>query len=222
LLKGNPPHASDAPFLERIERIGIVSGAAFRLEDYPAEIRKAIEEGVASAKRSIQENQDKGAAPINGWQINMDMGRYGTRYAYRAMTTFYAVGGNLAEDAIYPIALADGEGDRLNGANAYELRFPKGALPPAEAFWSLTLYDADSFLVPNPINRYSLGDRNDLKIAADGSLTIYIQSEATGQGKEPNWLPAPENQNFKIVMRLYSPGKDATAGTWKPPAIKRI
>jgi hypothetical protein len=222
LLKGNPPHAADAPFMERIERIGIIPGAAFGLGELPAEVRKAIDEGVASAKRSIQENKDKGDAPINGWQVNMDMGRYGTRYAYRAVTTFYAVGGNLAEDAIYPIAMVDGEGRTLNGANRYELRFPKGALPPAEAFWSLTLYDADSFLVPNPINRYSLGDRNDLKVEADGSLTIFIQSEAPGQGKEPNWLPAPENQDFKIAMRLYSPGKEATTGTWKPPAIKRI
>jgi hypothetical protein len=200
----------------------VAPGAVFRPEDFPAEIRKAIEEGVASAKRSILDNQDRGGTRINGWQINMDIGRYGTRYAYRAVTTFFGVGGNLAEDAIYPIALVDGEGRTLNGANRYELRFPKGSLPPAEAFWSLTLYDADSFLVPNPINRYSLGDRNDLTLAADGSLAIYIQSDAPGQGKEPNWLPSPENQNFKIVMRLYSPGKAATSGTWKPPAIKRI
>ncbi|WP_164177183.1 DUF1214 domain-containing protein, partial [Streptococcus pneumoniae] len=63
------------------------------------------------------------------------------------------LGANLPEDAIYPVAFVDQQGQPLNGANSYVLHFPKGKLPPADAFWSITMYDGDGFQVPNPINR---------------------------------------------------------------------
>ena len=120
---------------------------------------------------------------VNGWDIALDMGRYGTNYPYRASWTFYGVGGNLPEDAIYPFAAKDGDGNLLNGANKYVLHFTKAEIPPVNAFWSLTMYDAESYLVPNPINRYALGDRSGMKVGDDGSLTIYIQSESPGADK---------------------------------------
>ena len=90
------------------------------------------------------------------------------------------------------------------------------------AFWSLTMYDSDSYLVPNPINRYALGDRNNLKFDTDGSLTLYIQSDSPGKDKESNWLPAPKHADFKLSLRLYAPKKEVAAGTWAPPAVKRV
>ena len=111
------------------------------------------------------------------------MGRYGTNYPYRASWTFYGVGGNLAEDAVYPFAAKDGEGKTLDAASKYTLRFTKAEIPPVNAFWSLTMYDAESYLVPNSINRYALGDRSGMKFGDDGSLTIYIQNEDPGADK---------------------------------------
>ena len=148
---------------------------------------------------------------VNGWELARDLGRYGTRYAYRAAWTFTAVGGNLVEDALYPLARFDAEGAPLTGANKYELHFTKGQIPPVNAFWSLTAYDPDSYLVPNPLNRYSRGDRDKLKTGKDGSLTLYIQNKSPGEGKEDNWLPVPEG-GFSVALRLYWPKKEVLGG----------
>jgi hypothetical protein len=115
----------------------------------------------------------------------------------------------------------DADGKKFDGANKYVLRFTKDEIPPVEAFWSLTLYDKDSYLVDNPINRYALGDRSNCKVEADGSLTLYIQSESPGADKESNWLPAPKEGPFKLALRLYIPKKQVADGTWKPPGIER-
>jgi hypothetical protein len=132
------------------------------------------------------------------------------------------VGGNLVEDAIYPFGLVDADGQKFNGANKYILRFAKDQIPPVDAFWSLTLYDKDSYLVDNPLNRYALGDRSHLKLNPDGSLTIYIQSESPGADKTRNWLPAPKDTPFKLALRLYVPRKQVADGAWKPPAVERV
>ena len=106
----------------------------------------------------------------------------------------------------------------------YVIRFEKGQLPPAEAFWSLTMYDTDFFFVPNPINRYDLAQRDHLITNPDGSVDLYIQAESPGKDKEANWLPAPKGK-FTLVLRLYSPTTDAPSildGTWTPPPVKRL
>jgi len=159
---------------------------------------------------------------VNGWEITLDMGRYGTNYPYRASWTFFGVGGNLAEDAIYPVAKTDGDGKLLDGASKYELRFAKSEMPPAGAFWSLTSYDADSYLVPNSINRYALGDRSRMKFGDDGSLTIYIQNEPPSADRQANWLPAPKQGGMLLALRLYAPRKEVADGIWAPPPVRRV
>jgi hypothetical protein len=222
LLEDNPPYPADKPVLERLERIDVKPGATFDLEAFPDEIRKAIEAGVAAGRKAVTDGESELGETVNGWRVMPDLGRYGTRYAYRAVVAFFAMGANLAVDAVCPCGLEDDEGRRLDGANRYLLRFAKGTLPPVKAFWSVTLYDAESYLVPNPINRFALGDRSDLEYGDDGSLSIWIQGESPGPAKLKNWLPAPKSGPFKIVMRLYAPEPGAAQGIWAPPAVKRI
>jgi hypothetical protein len=146
------------------------------------------------------------------------MGRYHTKYTYRAAWTFFGVGRNLIEDAFYPISLADGDGKPYEGTNKYILRFSKDQLPPVNAFWSITMYDKDSYLVANPINRYALGDRSNLRFADDGSLTISIRSDTPSDETAANWLPSPKEGGFKLALRLYAPKKEVADGSWVPPA----
>jgi hypothetical protein len=159
---------------------------------------------------------------INGWQVTYDLGRYGTKYAYRAAWTFMAIGGMQVEDALYPLAREDGDGQRLTGANNYTLHFSKDQVPPVDAFWSLTVYDGESFLVDNPIDRYSLSSRDEMNYGKDGSLTIYIQQQSPGKDKEANWLPAPEGEIGFLALRLYVPRQQVIDRTWEPPPVKRI
>jgi hypothetical protein len=128
------------------------------------------------------------------------------------------LGANLPEDAVYPRATKDSNGQPFNGASRYAIRFAKGQLPPVGAFWSITMYNSNQFFVNNPIGRYAIGDRDKLKFNDDGSLTLYVQSDSPGKEKESNWLPAPKD-SFSLFMRLYWPKKEILDGSWLPPAV---
>ncbi|MGB2632410.1 MAG: DUF1254 domain-containing protein [Candidatus Acidiferrum sp.] len=221
MLVGNPARPADAPVMARMAKLGIVPGKKFSMAGFDPEQQKAIGEGVAEAQKDIIAGQAKMGKMVNGWQVALDLGRYGTNYLYRASWTYFGVGGNLAEDAIYPLAITDSDGKVLSGTNSYTLTFPKGQLPPVGAFWSLTMYDADSFLVPNALNRYALGDRDKWKLNKDGSLTIYVQEQSPAKDKEANWLPAPKG-DFKVALRLYMPKHSVIEGTWTPPPLERV
>ena len=130
LLVTNPPEPDDPKTMARLATLGIAPGATFRMDAFTPEVRKAIEEGVAAGIKLMRETV-RGKV-VNGWQIALDMGRYGTKYAYRAGWTFFGVGGNLPEDAVYPFAGIDGDGKPLNSTNKYTLRFTQSRDPAGQ------------------------------------------------------------------------------------------
>ncbi|TVL99762.1 MAG: hypothetical protein CV087_16625 [Candidatus Brocadia sp. WS118] len=108
--------------------------------------------------------------------------------------------------------------------HSYILRFAKGQFPPAQGFWSVAIYDSETQLrVENPLNRYLIDSSMlpDLKLDADGSLTLYIQQETPGADKESNWLPAPSGP-FQLLVVLYWPGQEVLDGTWTSPPIQKV
>ena len=222
LLVTNPPYAADAPVMERISRLGVAPGARFPWERLEPALQDAIRAGVEAGKQAIHDQEAHLGEHVNGWQVTLDMGRYGTRYAYRAAWTFFGVGGNLIEDACYPLATTDGNGERLDSSHRYTLRFDRDQLPPVNAFWSLTMYDPESYLVDNAAGRYSLGDRSGLSPDDDGALTLHLQRDKPDGATEPNWLPAPREGAFKVALRLYSPKPEVVHGAWQPPPIQRV
>ena len=129
-------------------------------------------------------------------------------------------GANLPEDAIYPLNLGDAAGNPLTGAGKYTLSFTKETIPPADAFWSVTLYDDQGFQVANSLNRFALSSWMPIAPNADGSLTLLIQHDSPGSDQEANWLPAPAG-SFNLTMRLYSPQTAALDGSWTPPAVQK-
>ena len=222
LLADNPPRQADGPVIAELASIGIEAGVEFSLSNFDPEIQAAINAGFADGWKELQSYRDKMGEKINGWQVTYDLGRYGTKYAYRAAWTFMAIGGNPVEDALYPLAREDGDGQRLTGANNYTLHFTQEQIPPVDAFWSLTVYDDESLLVANPIDRYSLGSRDEMNYAKDGSLTIYLQHESPGPDKEANWLPAPEGEIGFLALRLYVPKQQVIDRKWKPQPVMKV
>src|SRR5262245_66523854 len=107
--------------MARLATLGIARGATFRMDAFTTEVQKAIEAGVADGVKAMRETV-RGTV-VNGWQIALDMGRYGTKYVYRAGWTFFEVGGNLTEEAVCPLAEIDGDGKPFNSANKYSLHF---------------------------------------------------------------------------------------------------
>ncbi len=222
LLVNNPAREADAPVMAKIAKLGIGPGAKFEIDAFEADTRKAIEEGVAAGQKAVLDQESKMGKEVNGWVIALDGGRYGTNYLNRAAWTYFAIGTNLPEDAVYPNTAKDSDGKPLSGGNQYVLRFAKDQMPPAANFWSLTLYDKDGYLVDNPLKRHSRGDRDKFQLGADGSLTIYIQSDSPGKDKEDNWLPSTSEGPFKLYLRLYGPKKEVLDGRWAPPAVQRV
>ena len=161
------------------------------------------------------------ARVVNGWSMNTDtMGVYGNYYLKRAIVAREGLGANVPEDAVYPINLADNNGSPLDGANNYTLHFDKGSTPPANAFWSITLYDADGFQIANMLNRFAVSSWMPFKYNTDGSLDLYFQNDGPGEDKENNWLPAPKGL-FNLTMRIYAPKSDVLIGKWDPPPVAR-
>jgi hypothetical protein len=161
------------------------------------------------------------ARVVNGWQMNTDtMGVYGNYYLKRAVIALAGLGANQVEDAVYPLGYVDGDNRPFDGTNDYVLHFDPDELPPANAFWSLTLYDNEGFQVANDLNRFAIGDRDPLTYNPDGSLDLYIQQASPGPGKESNWLPAPAGP-YNLTARLYWPKPAVLDGSWSPPAVRR-
>jgi hypothetical protein len=226
LLKTNPPSAEDAPMVAKLAKIGIVPGQDFdasKLED-------AVAKGIAAAPKpgqekigSLKEAIVAGDAKLeHGWLFFAKTGLYGTSYRDRALITWYGLGANRPQDAVYPFAEGPDPLKKFSGAQKYVAHFNKGELPPATGFWSITMYDKDYFFVPNPINRYTVSSRSKFKANADGSVDLYFQKDSPGKDKEPNWLPAPSDE-FVLMMRLYWPREKPPSlldGTWKPPEVK--
>ncbi|NJD33167.1 MAG: DUF1254 domain-containing protein [Gammaproteobacteria bacterium] len=224
LMKDNPPPASEAPVLEKLKAIGIVPGEKFDASKLDPAVAKGLENSVSVALEKLLAASKETGAPVNGWRVPpMVLGNYGTEYGARAVVALIGLGANLPQDAVYPSAFVDGDGQALDGANRYVIHFDKDSTPPVQAFWSITMYDASSFFVANPINRYAVSSWMPFRKNPDGSLDIYLQAESPGKDKESNWLPAPAAP-FNVTLRMYWPTETPPSimdGSWKPPAVTK-
>ncbi|HEV3167448.1 MAG TPA: DUF1254 domain-containing protein [Isosphaeraceae bacterium] len=222
LLKLHPPHSTDQPIIAQMKRIGIEPGKSFDFDKLEPAVKKALESAPEAAQQLMTWKVATLARVVNGWSMNTDtMGVYGNYYLKRAMVAQIGLGANLPEDAIYPLNLFDDTGKPLDGANKYTLHFDKGATPPVNAFWSITLYDSDGFQVANVLNRFAVSGYMPFKTNADGSLDLYFQHDSPGKAREANWLPAPKGP-FNVCMRLYGPKSEALTGKWNPPPVTRV
>ncbi len=223
-LKKNPPAAADGPVLARIARIGMVPGQDFDMSKLPASMRIALKAAPKLAHAKIMAHVRDAGAMVNGWMITTRTGLYGTEYLQRATVTAIGLGANRPQDAVYPTSERDVESQDYSGVRKYVMHIDKGQEPPVHAFWSLTMYDDGYFFVPNPLNRYTLSQRDKFTTNPDGSIDLYIQRDNPGGDKEANWLPTPPGK-FVMMMRLYWPSDTPPSildGSWKPPAARRI
>lgn len=205
----------DGAILLRLRPIGVGPGLTF--VDTPA-----TRAGAAAAWARLKGVKPKSAG---GWSYpKPELGNFGDHYEYRALTALNGLAALPPSEAIY---LSSGAGETVyTGDRPWKLAFRKSELPPAAAFWSLTLYERTpegrQYFYPNPANRYAVaGHTPGLKFAADGSLTIPISNVApTEPDLAANWLPAPKGR-FSLVLRLYKPEKAALDGRWRAPALKQ-
>jgi uncharacterized protein (TIGR03000 family) len=223
------PADVEKPLRARFAKISIEAGKPFSVDKLTPERKAELEEGIKGALAKIKQKVATLGKDENGWRVATS--GFGDRAAYkgdwtlRAAAAMAGIYGNDAVEALYPMLATDSDGNKPDcSKNRYTLTFPKDQLPPVNAFWSVTMYDGKTqLLIENPINRYLINSPMlpDLKKNPDGSLTLYIQKDAPGTEKEPNWLPAPDGPIY-VVMRLYWPKEGAIKGEWKPPAVMRV
>jgi hypothetical protein len=222
VLQFCPTVPSETELMACFAKIGVGAGKTFDPNKLSPEIKTAIEQGMADAW-----------ADLGGLVKQFDGGKvtsgdvFGTRaylknnYLYRMGAAVLGIYGNSKQEAMYPAYGVDADGKKLNGANVYTLHFAPGELPPVNGFWSLTMYELPaSLLVANSINRYLINSAMlpQLKRDANGGLTLLIQNQSPGKGKETNWLPAPKGP-FIMFLRLYWPKEEALEGKWKAPSL---
>ena len=225
------PAEVEKPLREKFASIGIGPGKKFEFKDLSAEHMAAVAVALKEGFDKIEKAANDVGKNVNGWQIGAAAGPrsfYNGNWLLRAVGAKVGIYGNDAAEATYPFAKRDNDGNVLDGSkHNYSLTFGAGELPPVNAFWSITMYDAKTqLLIENPINRYLINSPMlpSLKKNGDGSISLYIQKDSPGKDKESNWLPAPDGEIF-MVMRLYWPRETPPSvlppgeGTWKPPTV---
>jgi hypothetical protein len=160
--------------------------------------------------------------PYN-WSTISNESAFGTDYFTRTAVAKSNILVNSPNETKYFYQDLDADGVRLNSANRYAVTFASDQTPPVNGFWSLSIYNEHHFFIANAINRFSVGTKNkDLKRGDDGSLTIYVQTEApTDPAQRANWLPAPTG-DFSLYVRAYWPKVAVTDGSWTPPAVRKM
>jgi hypothetical protein len=226
LLPFAPALPSEEEMMDRFARIGVAPGETFDLAAFPPAIQRAIRDGVLDGQQRIDALAARVAAgELNSTELFGTRAFLGDHYPlYSAVGAKIGLYGNSKDEAYYPVYFRDAQDEPLDASlHRYTLTFPQDGLPPARAFWSLTMYDATSqLLVANPIHRYLINSAMlpDLVRGPDGSVTIYVQRESPGAAREPNWLPAPDGAFF-AVLRLYLPEPAAFDGSWPLPKMEQ-
>ena len=226
LLLENPPPATDQAMLRRIAALGIAPGGGFDAARFSPAERAQIAAGVVAGRAEIQ-GLDTVFRRVGDWAYqSSQIGDYGQDYRLRAATCQWGIGALVAQETMYMRGAGDDGSFFYAGGRAYRLRFPKGGLPPVDAFWSLTLYKAQAdgavYYYDNPLERYSLGDRSHLAADPDGAVSLWIGPKDPGGGKSANWLPAPADGRFVLLMRAYLPRRPMVDGTYRLPPVERL
>lgn len=227
-------HESETALMARFAKLNIGPNLTFNPTEFSEELKQAVEQGVKDGwedylalKNNKLDTREVTAADLFGTREHLR--QTGNIYLYRMAGAILGIWGNSIEEAMYPSYYNDSDGNELNasGDTSYILRFEPGELPPADAFWSATMYNLpEQLLVENARDRYlinsSMLDNNELVLDKDGGLTLYIQHAGpTEDKKKRNWLPAPDKRFF-ISLRLYLPQQEAINGTWQTPPLKRV
>jgi hypothetical protein len=217
----------DATIVAEMSKIGLVPGKPFDMSKLSPQTQSALSNVASLAFAKIAALQKSAGKVVNNWVIPGASGSYGSDYLLRAYTSAFGWGANLSLDANYPNTKVDSQGNPLVGTNTYRIHFAKGATPPVNGFWSITMYDKEYFFYPNPLNKLTVSLRNHPKFNADGSLDLYFANVQPANVPQANWLPAPKG-NFILMMRMYWPKASPPSilppsnPTWVPPPVTKM
>jgi hypothetical protein len=238
-INNNPVQARDLFYMGMLKPLGIEKGQEFKPDPRQrAILEDAAQMGDAMGRVMLFEGPERfrQPAPFPGakwhwvFQVNpvQQTDTYGQiderlHYTYGAIYTTPALGVMKAgPGGNYVQAFKDKDGHRLDGAKSYRLHVPADA--PAEAFWSLTLYDtATRSMIQSPSNDAARSSLDALKTNADGSIDLYFGPAGSAPaGLEANWIETVPGKGFYPMFRFYSPKAGLFDGTWQLPDVELV
>lgn len=212
--------AEDAWLLDRLRSIGLTRERGFQVQQLSEADVDEIRLGLLDGAEIVRRASMRLGVDLAGWTCNLLGPRFGADRLLRAAVAKDQIIVTVPEEALYPVARVDSEGRPLDGCHSYRIDLRGDDLPPVHAFWSVTVYDDDGMLVPNPLGRYAVsGCTPGLVRRPDGGIAIHVGS-APPLERGTTWLPAPEGR-FYLMLRLYLPRTAALAGAWRPPPVVR-
>jgi hypothetical protein len=182
------------------------------------EVKRGVEAGFADARTVIANSVTQNGVSKDGWREPLDIGRYGFNYMYRASVNTLGTGANVRLENFAFTTFEDNEGEALDGAkHDYVLRL--ASPPPADFFWSVTVYDRKTQeLVPNDRHKYLVSDNSEgLVVGEDGSVTITFSRDAKGA----NAIPIPDG-GFYLALRAQGPRREMMQGTWQLTPVQKL
>ena len=203
----------------RLAEIGVAPGPGFT-EPASDATRAAIVQGMQEGLQSMGAflRTVKSSAELFGSRAVL-----GHNYINRATGAMVGILGNSAEEYLGIGYQGDADGQPFDGSQRYRIKFGPRNLPPVEAFWSITVYNANMLLYANPLDRYVINSPmiDHLVKDPDGGFTIYVQHDSPGAAEEANWLPVPEGK-FTLTFRTYQPGPAILDGSYHAPPVARV
>ncbi|MBS4908735.1 MAG: DUF1254 domain-containing protein [Ruminococcus sp.] len=219
MMVKNSPAAVDKEMLEKIAAVNIGPGMEFDTSVLTGDVAENWKTMLTEVRLKLIKEGQKFSKKLGQWDyFGEPIGDFNTEYAYRALVALAGLGANTVEVALYPKIEQDADGNTLTGEKSYILHFESYPQVLEGGFWSVTAYGDDDFLIDNPIDRYCINDRSDLKANDDGSVDIILSEDAPEN--TTNWLPVGDG-GFHLYMRIYTPDMDAL-DTWTAPTITEI
>jgi hypothetical protein len=214
-----PPLAGEEPLYACLNELLAAAAADPQLMTLMVETIRATEDEIAA---TMFDFQNLGVRLPHHWTTVNNGAAFGSDYLTRTAVARSNIFVNRNHETKYFYQDLDAAGERLDGAKSYRVTFPAGSLPPTSGFWSLTLYNENHALHENEVGRYSVGTKSrDLRLNADGSLTIVVQATAPSADEQTNWLPAPTGK-FSLYIRAYGPKAEVLSGAWTPPPVTAL
>lgn len=179
-----------------------------------------LSRGVAEGDKLVLGGNLSDAVKQNGWRTGRAATDSGADILKRAVGAKFGLGGHQAIENRSYIAQGDSANQPLDGNRPLSLRFAADNMPPCSAFWSLTAYGTDLYLVANEIDRWSISDRTPgLHYAKDGSLTITLSNKRPAD--DANWLPVPAGP-YMLGLRVYEGDAAVVNCSWFPPPLQPL
>jgi len=214
----DPDNELDQAVLAAYKPLGVEPGKEYA----PAEVATIDGERFREAAQRIQQEWLARLAALD--ELRQRIFQPKGKTDFKALLAVSIIGpiGIPQEEAVYPQVLT-ADGEAMNAMHDYVIRMAKDQLPPAGAFWSVTLYDLQNgFFIPNDRKKYSVGENAGMKLNEDGGIEIYIAAAKPEGVPEENWLPIPrEDLNLSPQMRVYVPDLEKLK-TWQAPKAERL